>query len=396
MNRFACHIAAVLCIAATSLTAHAELQLSCPVKWADLNDLTGDPDKLVFGVKVRDFKSEYFDAMQRKNEECMAMPSYPKGQINLGRLLATDMLNRRDWLLSQRDANLRSTAASSRVAQAVNSAKQQGVEIPEGSSQITLHKFNGAPFPEHDWECGNARGGNPIGWINEASIKQLAVFTDYCVARGAINEDTAKAVKADLDALMRFYAAIPAFAKRVDAVAARGDAVNATMLAELDTARKQLLPIQHVNVVQNDIRQEYHPQWQAAIEKLDKLRAQITRKACDANYANAKLPPEWRSAYYLFDFNSPTEFLGLVCGATASGAQIRYLSGGMFSKEGFEVKSKVRAVQVFVEAQRIPGGDPKVPLLVAASANIGGKSYTVTQQNFRSLVVELTAALQNR
>jgi len=68
----------------------------------------------------------------------------------------------------------------------------------------------------------------------------------------------------------------------------------------------------------------------------------------------------------------------------------------MFSKEGFEVKSKVRAVQVFVEAQRIPGGDPKVPLLVAASANIGGKSYTVTQQNFRSLVVELTAALQNR
>jgi len=401
MNRLAPRIAVGLCFAAASLAAHAQLQLSCPVRWDFLNALFGDPDKLLYGVKVRDWKSEYFDAMQRKHEECMTKANYPESLKQAERINVTNTLNQRDWYFKKRDEQVRAADVLSATAQAVDNANKQGVDIVVDKSSgwpaaISLYQFNGAPFPvEQKWECKDSGGWKKIGWLNEASIKTLAYYTDICLTSGAIDQAAAMAVKTDLDALTRFYAAIPAFAKRVESVAARADGVNASTLAELDTAYRQLLaPVQRVSFAQS--YQHYHPQWQGVVETLNKLHTQITRNTCDTDYTRAKLPSAWRSAYYLLDWNSPTEFRAMVCDAMGKGAQIRYLSGGLFSKEGLEIKSKTRTVQVFPEARRIAGGDPKIPLLVPTSVKIDGKSYAITTQNLRSLYVELVTALQNQ
>lgn len=64
-------LAAAICIAATSVTANAELQLVCPLDWRLLEGITDqNQDKEIYGVKARDWKKEYLDQMIAKEEEC--------------------------------------------------------------------------------------------------------------------------------------------------------------------------------------------------------------------------------------------------------------------------------------------------------------------------------------
>ena len=75
------------------------------------------------------------------------------------------------------------------------------------------------------------------------------------------------------------------------------------------------------------------------------------------------------------------------------------ISGGVarrFGKEGFEVKSPKRTVQIFTQADRVPGGDPSVKMMIPVSAKIDGKSTDVTRNNLRAVAAELIAALRNQ
>lgn len=396
MKLLALRIAAGLSIALSPLSAHADLQLSCPVRLDLLTQLEKDPDKLLFGVKVRDWKSEYFDALLVKNEECMAISNYPESVRKAERNEAKRLTDMRDSYLQRRDENLRAAETRSRTLQIVAIAKEQGIDIPVSQSggrptEILLYLFEGVPFREKKWECNDAGGSRKIGWLDEASIKKLAIYSDACLASGAIKQEAANIVKANVDALTRFYSAIPVFSKRVDLVALRPD-IPPSALAELEAMHKQLIaPVLHIGFDQN-----FHPQLQIAVEKIKKLQAQLFRKTCDANYARANLPAAWRSAYLMVEWNNPTEFLGLVCDSMSAGVQIRYLPSGLFSKEGFEVKNAVRTVQVFPESRRIAGGDPRIPLLVPTAAKIDGKSYNITTQNIRMLYAELFAVFRNQ
>ena len=75
---------------------------------------------------------------------------------------------------------------------------------------------------------------------------------------------------------------------------------------------------------------------------------------------------------------------------------MRYLSAGLLSKEGFEVKSPKRTVQIFTQADRMPGGDPSVKVMIPVSAKIDGKSTDVTRNNLRAVAAELIAAMRNQ
>ena len=96
------------------------------------------------------------------------------------------------------------------------------------------------------------------------------------------------------------------------------------------------------------------------------------------------------------ELNSPELFCTYVKAAQRNGATIRYLSSGLFSKEGFEVKSPKRTVQVFLQSDRLPGGDPNIKLMVPVSAKIDGKSIQVTTGNLRAVAAELFAAMNNQ
>ena len=75
---------------------------------------------------------------------------------------------------------------------------------------------------------------------------------------------------------------------------------------------------------------------------------------------------------------------------------MRYLSAGILGKEGFEVRSPKRSVQIFTQAERAPGGDPHVKLLTPLSAKIDGKSVEVTRGNLRAVAAEPIAAMSNQ
>ena len=64
-------VAATLLMVCAVVPAHAELRLSCPVQWEQLNALRGaDLNGAVMGVKVRDWTPEQLEQVRRKSEEC--------------------------------------------------------------------------------------------------------------------------------------------------------------------------------------------------------------------------------------------------------------------------------------------------------------------------------------
>lgn len=69
----------VLATLCTAASAHAELRLSCPVQWEQLNALRGaELNASVMGVKVRDWTPEYLDQVRRKSEECSRSGAGPE------------------------------------------------------------------------------------------------------------------------------------------------------------------------------------------------------------------------------------------------------------------------------------------------------------------------------
>ena len=71
-------MAAALLLAWVAAPAHAELRLSCPVQWEQLNALRGaDLNTLVMGVKVRDWTPEYLENLGK----CRAVLEYSQTNI---------------------------------------------------------------------------------------------------------------------------------------------------------------------------------------------------------------------------------------------------------------------------------------------------------------------------
>jgi hypothetical protein len=60
-----------LYVATVSIATHAQLQLSCPINWNALSDIDGpNPDRVILGMKAREWKKEHLDQMLTKEEEC--------------------------------------------------------------------------------------------------------------------------------------------------------------------------------------------------------------------------------------------------------------------------------------------------------------------------------------
>lgn len=394
LSRFA----TALCVSLAPVVAHAGLELSCPVQWEMLTELQrGDVDSLLFGVKIRDWKPEFFDEMARKHEVCMAEANTPDSlrvaeleDIN-SRILATR------WMyFDDRDKNIKKQQAAKQTAQTVVAARQQGVEVPMSKDGIPLDIKLRLRYPERGydpeiyWTCGNT-GKAQTGWIDEASIQKAIYYTDVCLQSGRAKQQDALAQKENLELLARLYGDIDKLAKGVsDAV--RATNVSAQTMSELRNAYSE------ISSAASRVAQwpDKNPILKQAGDELKKLSAQAEKAACDAAYGRVKFPDAWRTAAYLEDWNSAMPFTQFICNALSTGAQVRYLSGGLISSTGFEVKSKVRTVQVFVDAKRLPGGDPNALLLSPVSAKINNEKMTITRQNFRAFIAELTTAMMNQ
>ena len=73
-------IAAATCMLAAAQSSYAQsaLQLACPPDWNALAELDGpNPDRLILGVKAREWRKEDVEAVLAKTQECQRASNLP-------------------------------------------------------------------------------------------------------------------------------------------------------------------------------------------------------------------------------------------------------------------------------------------------------------------------------
>ena len=137
--------------------------------------------------------------------------------------------------------------------------------------------------------------------------------------------------------------------------------------------------------------------FEEAKQRLASMLTKLNAIACDSMYVQAGMPKAWKENFILLGQGGLDPFQPMICYAVKSGAQVRYLSRGLLSnEEGFEIKSSKRTVQIFVESNRVPGGDPSVQLMNPVNAKIDGKKVALGGAGIYVLIAELTSAMKNK
>lgn len=380
-----------------AFSAHAGLRLECPVRWDQLTRLNGDLDADLFGVKVRDWKPAQLDEVFRKSEECSRSGPGPESMRRAEHLDGASRVYpaAKGFYLADRDRHLQEEAARNQASTAIkqnslsqisvdrNNGAVESVEVDYGQERVTLR-------------CDKL--GRGIGFATLESYRQVTAFAKLCAQSRAADGKTVALYERQTSEVPGLYTAMGVFASQVAESAARPlsearvqelTAVNKRLSAQIEslglTGTGNLYP-------QSELEKTYS----AAVVQLKKQQKQLEAKACESQFLKAGFPSAWKAHFILMELNSPDLFANVICAAQRSGAQVRYLSGGLMSKEGFEVKSTKRNVQVFIQADRLPGGDPGVLLMVPVSAKIDGKSIEVTRNNLRVVAAELFAAMVNQ
>lgn len=374
--------------------AHAGLRLECPVRWDQVSRL-GDPnlDAELFGVKVRDWKPEDLDEVLRKSEACSRSGPGPE---SMRRAEHMDGAGRvypaaKGIYLADRDRHLREESLRTQGAAAAQQSNltqvKTGTDGIPSAIEIKYDAFGGQTAMR---SCDSLRRG--LGDANAESYRQAAAFGRLCLQAQQTDAETVTKLERQAVGLADLNKQIGGFAVQVGKSVAN-TAAPAAQVQELSAQRQRI----SAQLVALGLSREWsNNALTQASNQLDVMVKRADEQACNGTFAKSGFPAAWAAHYIVLEANSPEPFKGIVCLAGKTGAQARYLSGGLLSKEGFEVKSPKRTVQVFVETHRPAGGDSGVQVMVPVSAKIDGKSGDVTRANLRALAAELIAAMCNQ
>lgn len=366
--------------------AQNTIRVDCNDRFADdLKWKLADPDKPVFGVRARDWNPETVREWQRQALACIntkanwsedAMKAPMRQKVNATVASGGDLFAVRDEAM-RKEART-STASSQKLSQITlyGDGKPQEIKIYYTVGDHTELRT-----------CRTISQG--IGFAKLESYRQAVAFARMCQQVGQTDAATVALLERQAAGMDALYDAIDGFFNQVDAAAKQP--VSEAKVSELTANRDRVAAqIKALNLPLSD------GYYNSAVAKIEKMQEQLNGKACEGQVPKAGFPDGWRSNYILMEWNAPEPFCGLVQAAQRTGAQIRYLPAGLVGKEGFEVKSPKRTVQIFAQADRVPGGDPSVKMMVPVSAKIDGKSTDVTRNNLRAVAAELIAALRNQ
>ena len=263
-------------------------------------------------------------------------------------------------------------------------------------SQVTMS--NGMPqeirIDDEPRTCTSISKG--IGLTSEENYRQAIAFARLCQQVGYTKADTVAALGAAATRVAPVRKMLEDFANRVDAQA-RQPQVSVDAVKALEKQQDDLYAqFTATGLMTNSAFPPDSKRLKKANAQLGELSEKVNLIVCKDNVGRSGFPAAWKENYILMELNSPELFCGYIKATQRSGATIRYLSSGLFSKEGFEVKSAKRTVQIFIQADRIAGGDPSQKLMVPVSAKIDGKSVDVTTRNLRAVAAELIAAMNNQ
>ena len=383
-------VATAVLLVMGAVSAHAELRLSCPVQWDQLNALRdADLNASVMGVKVRDWTPDHLEQVSRKSEECSRNGS---GLDSMRRAVHVDGVSRvypaAKQFISENAARVQREKTVSQIGDAVGQSNLSKVVTLDAKGLPKSITIIYGPTGRDTKTCDTLSGG--IGYATAESYGQAVQFARMC-------QQVSLTSAATVSMLERQAAAVPSLYKALDAFADRAKQLGTTsnpaegQLKELEAQQQKLSgQIQSLQLPNND------EAFVAASKTVTELRERAQITACGDQAVKAGFPVSWKANYIVMELNSPELFCNYVQAAQRNGAQIRYLSAGLLSKEGFEVKSPKRTVQVFTQADRMPGGDPSVKVMIPVSAKIDGKSIDVTHNNLRAVAAELIAAMRNQ
>lgn len=383
-------VATAVLLVMGAVSAHAELRLSCPVQWDQLNALRdADLNASVMGVKVRDWTPDHLEQVSRKSEECSRNGS---GLDSMRRAVHVDGVSRvypaAKQFISENAARVQREKTVSQIGDAVGQSNLSKVVTLDAKGLPKSITIIYGPTGRDTKTCDTLSGG--IGYATAESYGQAVQFARMC-------QQVSLTSAATVSMLERQAAAVPSLYKALDAFADRAKQLGTTsnpaegQLKELEAQQQKLSgQIQSLQLPNND------EAFVAASKTVTELRERAQITACGDQAVKAGFPVSWKANYIVMELNSPELFCNYVQAAQRNRAQIRYLSAGLLSKEGFEVKSPKRTVQVFTQADRMPGGDPSVKVMIPVSAKIDGKSIDVTHNNLRAVAAELIAAMRNQ
>ena len=369
-----------------AVLAQAAIRVDCEAKFLDELDRLSEPDREIFGLKARDWKPEHVDEWQRQSLACInAKPNWGDAMKDSMRQAVTATASRsRTNLFARRDDAMR----------------KQGLAANVTDQKLTQVVLNGSGNPQeiNTFNRDNSNRGErltcntlkqSIGFAKVESYRQAVAFGRMCQQMGMTDPSSLALLERQAAGISALYDAIDAFTNQVGIAAKQP--VSEAKVRELVAARERVAAqIKSMSLPLND---SYYTK---AVSSIEKMQEQLNAQACEDQLIKAGFPSSWKANFILMEWNSPELFASIVCAAQRNGAQVRYLSPGVLSKEGFEVKSPQRTVQIFTKADRAPGGDPNVKLMVPVSAKIDGKSTDVTRNNLRAIASELIAAVRNQ
>ena len=369
-----------------AVLAQAAIRVDCEAKFLDELDRLSEPDREIFGLKARDWKPEHVDEWQRQSLACInAKPNWGDAMKDSMRQAVTATASRsRTNLFARRDDAMR----------------KQGLAANVTDQKLTQVVLNGSGNPQeiNTFNRDNSNRGErltcntlkqSIGFAKVESYRQAVAFGRMCQQMGMTDPSSLALLERQAAGISALYDAIDAFTNQVGIAAKQP--VSEAKVRELVAARERVAAqIKSMSLPLND---SYYTK---AISSIEKMQEQLNAQACEDQLVKTGFPSSWKANFILMEWNSPELFASIVCAAQRNGAQVRYLSPGVLSKEGFEVKSPHRTVQIFTKADRAPGGDPNVKLMVPVSAKIDGKSTDVTRNNLRAIASELIAAVRNQ
>ncbi len=369
-----------------AVLAQAAIRVDCEAKFLDELDRLSEPDREIFGLKARDWKPEHVDEWQRQSLACInAKPNWGDAMKDSMRQAVTATASRsRTNLFARRDDAMR----------------KQGLAANVTDQKLTQVVLNGSGNPQeiNTFNRDNSNRGErltcntlkqSIGFAKVESYRQAVAFGRMCQQMGMTDPSSLALLERQAAGISALYDAIDAFTNQVGIAAKQP--VSEAKVRELVAARERVAAqIKSMSLPLND---SYYTK---AVSSIEKMQEQLNAQACEDQLVKTGFPSSWKANFILMEWNSPELFASTVCAAQRNGAQVRYLSPGVLSKEGFEVKSPQRTVQIFTKADRAPGGDPNVKLMVPVSAKIDGKSTDVTRNNLRAIASELIAAVRNQ
>ncbi len=381
-------LTASVLLAMASFTAHAGVQLSCPVQWEQLNSLKGaNLNAIVMGVKVRDWTPEYLEQVRSKSEECSRSSS-----DSIRRAEHMDGISRvypaAKQFIVENAERVQQEKTRDQIGTAVQQSDLKQVVTLDSKGLPKAITIIYGPTGRATKTCDTLSGG--IGYAMAESYGQAVQFARMCQQIGHTSTATVAMLERQASAVPALYKALDAFAERVKQLSTIAN-LSEAQLKEVEAQRHKLSEqLQSLQLPNND------EVFVAASKSVTQMRERLQTAACGEQAVKAGFPASWKVNYIMMEWNSPEMFCNLVQAAQRNGVQVRYLPSGLLSKEGFEVKSAKRTVQIFTQANRIPGGDPNIQIIIPVTAKIDGKSVDVTRNNLRAVAAELIAAMRNQ